>query len=120
MKKRRAAQAYGQIDEEIALRPNLHWAVGLIGGLVLSIPLEIIGSIDEATNAQIVLLIIAVVHFLAGAQLRKLEDAGYVTTRKTFQGRKPVSWYKLSTAGKKALKARIGALSTLLESAFSA
>ncbi len=53
-----------------------------------------------------------------GAQLRKLEDAGYVTARKTFQGRKPVSWYKLSSAGKKALKAHIGALSTLLESAF--
>jgi DNA-binding PadR family transcriptional regulator len=54
-----------------------------------------------------------------GAQLRKLEDAGYVTARKTFQGRKPVSWYKLSGAGKKALKAHISAMSTLLESAFN-
>lgn len=51
-----------------------------------------------------------------GAQLRKLEDAGYVTAKKTFQGRKPVSWYKLSSAGRKALKAHVEALSNLLGS----
>jgi len=53
-----------------------------------------------------------------GAQLRRLEDAGYVTAKKMFHERKPVTWYRLSVAGRKALKKHIGALSSLLESAF--
>lgn len=45
-----------------------------------------------------------------GAQLRKLEDAGYVTVDKRFEGRKPVSWYALTKVGKNALQAHIKAL----------
>ena len=55
-----------------------------------------------------------------GAQLRKLEDANYLKARKTFQKRKPVTWYKLTSAGRKALKVHLAALSTLIESAFQA
>ena len=33
-----------------------------------------------------------------GAQLRKLEDAGYVNVKKEFENRKPVSWYSLSAS----------------------
>ncbi len=66
---RRAAETRGQVDPKIALRANLHWAVGLTGGLVLSIPLQIAGSIDETTNGQVALLIIAIVYFLAGVHL---------------------------------------------------
>ena len=40
-----------------------------------------------------------------GAQLRKLEDAGYV---------KPVTWYSLTADGKKAVKAHIKALQALI------
>lgn len=38
------------------------------------------------------------------SHLRKLEDTGYVTMRKTFIGRKPATYYCLSTVGKEALK----------------
>ena len=38
-----------------------------------------------------------------GAQLRKLEDEGYVSLRKVFEARKPVTWYRLTENGRKAL-----------------
>ena len=45
-----------------------------------------------------------------GAQLRKLEDAGYITVKKEFAGRKPISWYSLPASGRKALKRHLNAL----------
>jgi DNA-binding MarR family transcriptional regulator len=52
-----------------------------------------------------------------GAQLRKLEDAGYVGVTKEFVERKPVSWYALTSAGRKALKAHLVALEALVREA---
>src|SRR5438067_8449745 len=52
-----------------------------------------------------------------GAQLRKLEEAGYITVKKTFEERKPVSWYSIAPSGQKALKAHLKALETLIKSA---
>lgn len=49
-----------------------------------------------------------------GAQLRKLEEAGYVLLRRTFEARKPVTWYALSESGKQALKAHLAALQSLV------
>jgi DNA-binding MarR family transcriptional regulator len=49
-----------------------------------------------------------------GAQLRKLEDAGFVSVRKAHQDRRPVSWYRLTAAGRKALIAHLGALGRLI------
>ncbi len=49
-----------------------------------------------------------------GAQLRKLEDEGFITVRKEFQDRKPVSWYQLTAAGRQRLEAHLAALSGLL------
>lgn len=37
------------------------------------------------------------------AHARKLEDAGYVSCRKSFEGRRPKSEYRLTSAGRKAL-----------------
>ena len=37
------------------------------------------------------------------AHARKLEDAGYVSCRKSFEGRRPRSEYRLTSAGRKAL-----------------
>jgi DNA-binding HxlR family transcriptional regulator len=37
------------------------------------------------------------------AHARKLEDAGYISCRKTFEGRRPKSEYRLTSAGRKAL-----------------
>lgn len=52
-----------------------------------------------------------------GAQLRKLEESGYVSPRKTFEARKPVTWYTLTDAGKRALKAHLAALQALVAAA---
>lgn len=49
-----------------------------------------------------------------GAQLRKLEDEGFVSVRKEFQGRKPVSWYSLSRKGLEGLKRHFAALEELM------
>ena len=37
------------------------------------------------------------------AHARKLEDAGYITCRKTFEARRPRSEYRLTATGRKAL-----------------
>ena len=52
-----------------------------------------------------------------GAQLRKLEDAGYVSVDKQFADRKPVSWYALTQAGRKALKAHLRAMEDVIRMA---
>jgi DNA-binding MarR family transcriptional regulator len=52
-----------------------------------------------------------------GAQMRKLEDAGYVSVRKEFQDRRPVTWYGLTPKGKKALSQHLAGLGRLIEHA---
>jgi DNA-binding MarR family transcriptional regulator len=52
-----------------------------------------------------------------GAQLRKLEDAGYLSAKKEFVDRKPTTWYALTPVGRKALKAHLKAVESLLKSA---
>ena len=49
-----------------------------------------------------------------GAQLRKLEDAGYLGVRKAYDERRPVSWYRLTPKGQKALIAHVDALGRLI------
>ena len=49
-----------------------------------------------------------------GAHLRRLEDEGYVGVKKEFVDRKPVSWYRLSAGGRKALAAHLDALEGLI------
>lgn len=50
-----------------------------------------------------------------GAQLRTLEDAGYIELRRDFVERKPVTWYRLTTRGRSALRAHVRALEGLLQ-----
>lgn len=52
-----------------------------------------------------------------GAQLRKLEDAGYITTKKMFDNRKPITWYALSRSGQTALKKHLLAVESLIKNA---
>jgi DNA-binding MarR family transcriptional regulator len=52
-----------------------------------------------------------------GAHLRKLEDAGYVTIRKEFQDRRPVTWYRLAAKGRRALAAHLEGLGQLISHA---
>jgi hypothetical protein len=50
-----------------------------------------------------------------GAQLRKLEDAGYVSVRKEFVDRKPLTWYALSGAGQNALRSHLKAMEDVIK-----
>ena len=52
-----------------------------------------------------------------GAQLRRLEDEGYVVLRRDFVERKPVTWYKLSAKGRKALDKHLQALQGMISAA---
>lgn len=49
-----------------------------------------------------------------GAQLRKLEDNGYIELRRTFAKRRPVTWYSLTVTGRSALDRHIAALNQLV------
>ena len=52
-----------------------------------------------------------------GAQLSKLEEAGYLAVKKEFVDRKPTSWYSLTAKGRRALKTHLAALEQVLKSA---
>jgi len=49
-----------------------------------------------------------------GAQLMKLEEAGYIAVEKRFVQRKPQSLYRMTEAGRKALTEYVQALRKLL------
>lgn len=46
---------------------------------------------------------------------RKLEEAGYITCAKYFEGRQPKTEYKLSAAGRRALESYIGHMEALIQ-----
>ena len=46
---------------------------------------------------------------------RKLEDAGYITCTKSFEGRVPKTEYKLTIAGRRALENYLNHMETLIE-----
>jgi DNA-binding transcriptional ArsR family regulator len=46
---------------------------------------------------------------------RKLEDAGYVTCTKSFDGRVPKTEYKLSASGRRALESYLNHMETLIQ-----
>lgn len=54
-----------------------------------------------------------------GAQLTKLEDAGYLSVEKKFVARKPMTLYRMTEEGREALAGYIQALKQLLGSALS-
>ena len=49
-----------------------------------------------------------------GAQMLKLEEAGYVAMEKRFAGRKPQTLYRMTPVGREALAAYVKALKRLL------
>jgi len=49
-----------------------------------------------------------------GAQLRKLEDNGYIAVNKEFVDRKPLSVYSLTPQGRDRLTAHLDALETMI------
>ena len=52
-----------------------------------------------------------------GTHLRKLEDAGYLAIEKTYRGRRPVTWYHLSTDGRTRLREHVANLMRLIDRA---
>ncbi len=46
---------------------------------------------------------------------RKLEDAGYITCSKYFEGRMPKTEYKLAAAGRRALERYLGHMEALIQ-----
>jgi len=54
-----------------------------------------------------------------GAQLTKLEAAGYLSVEKKFVARKPMTLYRMTEKGREALTGYIQALKQLLGSALS-
>lgn len=52
-----------------------------------------------------------------GANLRKLEDEGLVSVTKEFVERRPVSWYSISSKGRKTLKGHLDVLGRIIASA---
>jgi DNA-binding transcriptional ArsR family regulator len=48
---------------------------------------------------------------------RKLEEAGYVSCHKSFEGRVPKTEYKLTAAGRKALERYLGHMEALIKAA---
>ena len=46
---------------------------------------------------------------------RKLEDAGYVTMKKSFSGRTPLTEYKITSAGRKALEQYLNHMEALIK-----
>ena len=52
-----------------------------------------------------------------GTHLRKLEDAGYLAIEKTYRGRRPVTWYELTAAGRTRLRNHTENLLHLLDRA---
>ena len=52
-----------------------------------------------------------------GANLRKLEDEGYVAASKEFVDRRPVTWYEITPSGRRALKSHLDGLGRLIEQA---
>lgn len=52
-----------------------------------------------------------------GANLRKLEDEGFIGVAKEFAERKPVSWYAITAKGRKALRSHLHVLSRMIAQA---
>jgi DNA-binding MarR family transcriptional regulator len=52
-----------------------------------------------------------------GAQMLKLEEAGYVAMQKRFAGRKPQTLYRMTPTGRKALANYVTSLKRLLNGA---
>lgn len=52
-----------------------------------------------------------------GANLRKLEEEGFVAVTKEFVDRKPVSWYAITPKGRRNLKTHLQVLSRVIAQA---
>jgi DNA-binding MarR family transcriptional regulator len=61
-------------------------------------------AVNEQLSFNDLKALFAVTDGNLGAHARKLEDAGYISCRKTFEERRPRSQYRLTQAGRRALE----------------
>ncbi len=61
-------------------------------------------AVNEQLSFNDLKTLFAVTDGNLGAHARKLEDAGYISCRKTFEERRPRSEYRLTHSGRKALE----------------
>ena len=61
-------------------------------------------AVNEQLSFNDLKVLFAVTDGNLGAHARKLEDAGYISCRKTFEERRPRSEYRLTQPGRKALE----------------
>ena len=61
-------------------------------------------AVNEQLSFNDLKALFAVTDGNLGAHARKLEDAGYISCRKTFEERRPRSEYRLTHTGRKALE----------------
>jgi DNA-binding MarR family transcriptional regulator len=87
------AAARGAEDTEFDRLVYGRVRLGILSALAVSEPLTFndLKTLFEVTDGNL------------SAHARKLEDAGYISCRKMFEGRRPKSEYRLTSAGRKAL-----------------
>lgn len=92
---------YQQIDDVIHSRIRL----AVMAALIATEEIEFIAlrSLTKTTDGNL------------SANLKKLEEAGYVSVKKEFINRKPVSSYSLTSEGKSAFSAYIENLERLIK-----
>jgi DNA-binding MarR family transcriptional regulator len=61
-------------------------------------------AVNEQLTFNDLKMLFAVTDGNLGAHARKLEDAGYISCRKTFEERRPRTEYRLTGTGRKALE----------------
>ena len=96
----RAVARSTQLDSVIHERTRL----GIVSALAANDRLSFVElrSLLDATDGNI------------SAHARKLEDAGYITARKRFEGRVPRTEYALTSAGRKALERYLDHMESLV------
>lgn len=52
-----------------------------------------------------------------GAHLRRLEDLGLLEVQKAHRNRRPVTWYRLGSPGREALRRHLAVLTRLIDHA---
>jgi DNA-binding MarR family transcriptional regulator len=87
------ALAWTSEDSEIDRLIYGRVRLGILSALAVNEPLTFsdLKALFEVTDGNL------------SAHARKLEDAGYVSCRKSFEGRRPKSEYRLTSAGRRAL-----------------
>ena len=96
-----AERVSGELDKVIHERMRL----GIISALAANEKLSFsdLKSLLNTTDGNI------------SVHARKLEDAGYLSVKKSFSGRTPLTEYKITTAGRKALEKYLDHMEALIQ-----